>query len=300
MRCSTLSSSTRKRDAPNEVLRLCPRGTGRRWRPSGREPRGEPPSLRGGRSRAVRMLDEIEAGGAELGAIYHSHTRSEPYPSQTDVNFSGGWPGVEWIIVGLLKMGRPVVRSDPIDAGEVREVEARHRTTLGERSAPSARAEDQAAAQRGGARPRHRRVDPGRGRDDPGDAPGGGRASLLRSRARARTSPTSAAGRATRRRPRSGLVMARGCRCRPRRSPRRPRRPRPRGASSRDCSRRSCSSASSSGSAPSCWVRARAARGARRRARSGDPDPRAGRCARAAAHFTRSLYCGRVYKAANS
>lgn len=70
-----------------------------------------------------RMLDEIEDGGAELGAIYHSHTRSEPYPSQTDVNFSGGWPGVEWIIVGLSKTAEPVVRSYLIDAGEVREVE---------------------------------------------------------------------------------------------------------------------------------------------------------------------------------
>ena len=40
-------------------------------------------------------------GRGELGAIYHSHTRSEPYPSQTDVNFAAGWPGVEWLIVGL-------------------------------------------------------------------------------------------------------------------------------------------------------------------------------------------------------
>jgi proteasome lid subunit RPN8/RPN11 len=69
------------------------------------------------------MLDEIEDSGAQLGAIYHSHTRSEPYPSQTDVNFSGGWPGVEWIIVGLSKTADPVARSYLIDDGEVREVE---------------------------------------------------------------------------------------------------------------------------------------------------------------------------------
>ena len=37
----------------------------------------------------------------DLGAIYHSHVRSAPYPSQTDINFAAGWPGVEWIIVGL-------------------------------------------------------------------------------------------------------------------------------------------------------------------------------------------------------
>ena len=49
----------------------------------------------------MRVIDEIEDAGAELGAIYHSHTRSEPYPSQTDVNFAAGWPGVEWLIVGV-------------------------------------------------------------------------------------------------------------------------------------------------------------------------------------------------------
>ena len=69
-----------------------------------------------------RMLDTIESGGDELGAIYHSHTRSEPYPSQTDVNFSGGWPGVEWIIVGT-KGDAPTVRSFLIEDGAVREVD---------------------------------------------------------------------------------------------------------------------------------------------------------------------------------
>ncbi|HEY5142938.1 MAG TPA: M67 family metallopeptidase [Solirubrobacteraceae bacterium] len=48
-----------------------------------------------------RLLTEIEDRGDELGAIYHSHTRSEPHPSQTDVNFAAAWPGVEWLIVGL-------------------------------------------------------------------------------------------------------------------------------------------------------------------------------------------------------
>jgi [CysO sulfur-carrier protein]-S-L-cysteine hydrolase len=70
-----------------------------------------------------RMLEEIEDRGDALGAIYHSHTRSEPYPSQTDVNFSGGWPGVEWIIVGLAKNAEPVVRSYLIDGGEIQEVD---------------------------------------------------------------------------------------------------------------------------------------------------------------------------------
>ena len=69
-----------------------------------------------------RELTAIEDGGDELGAIYHSHTRSEPYPSQTDVNFSAGWPGVEWLIVGLASGEAPVVRSYRIDEGRIDEV----------------------------------------------------------------------------------------------------------------------------------------------------------------------------------
>lgn len=61
----------------------------------------------------------------QLVAIYHSHTRSAPYPSQTDVNFAAGWPGVEWLIVGIAKAGdaEPEVRSYRIDDGTIREIE---------------------------------------------------------------------------------------------------------------------------------------------------------------------------------
>ena len=71
-----------------------------------------------------RLLETIEEGeGGELGAIYHSHTRTDPYPSQTDINFSVGWPGTEWLIVGL-KPGsdEATVRSYLIEDGQVREV----------------------------------------------------------------------------------------------------------------------------------------------------------------------------------
>jgi proteasome lid subunit RPN8/RPN11 len=68
------------------------------------------------------LYNAIELDGFELGAIYHSHVRSRPYPSQTDVNFAANWPGVEWIIVGLANGAEPEVRSYLIDDGEVREV----------------------------------------------------------------------------------------------------------------------------------------------------------------------------------
>jgi [CysO sulfur-carrier protein]-S-L-cysteine hydrolase len=70
----------------------------------------------------LKLYLGIEAEGHALGAIYHSHVRSPPYPSQTDINFAAHWPGVEWIIVGLATGGAPEVRSYLIEDGEVREV----------------------------------------------------------------------------------------------------------------------------------------------------------------------------------
>lgn len=71
----------------------------------------------------LQAQDAFENDGAELGAIYHSHTRSEPYPSQTDINFAAGWPGVEWLIVGLRREGEPTMRSYRIDDGVVTELD---------------------------------------------------------------------------------------------------------------------------------------------------------------------------------
>jgi proteasome lid subunit RPN8/RPN11 len=77
-----------------------------------------------------RIQDEIETEGLDLGAIYHSHTRSAPYPSQTDINLAltrdGAhelWPGTLYVIVGVAEAA-PEVRAYAIEAGgQVREVE---------------------------------------------------------------------------------------------------------------------------------------------------------------------------------
>jgi [CysO sulfur-carrier protein]-S-L-cysteine hydrolase len=66
----------------------------------------------------LALHNEIESAGLELGAIYHSHTRTEPRPSQTDINFARLWPGVLWIIVGL-NGGEAEVRTWRIDGGQV-------------------------------------------------------------------------------------------------------------------------------------------------------------------------------------
>ena len=69
------------------------------------------------------LIDRFEADGDELTAIYHSHTRSEPYPSQTDLNFAALWPGVEWLIVGVPKDGEPSVRHYRIEGGRITQAE---------------------------------------------------------------------------------------------------------------------------------------------------------------------------------
>jgi [CysO sulfur-carrier protein]-S-L-cysteine hydrolase len=68
----------------------------------------------------LRVLDGIEQAGLELGAIYHSHTRSEPYPSLTDVNLARWWPEPLWVIVGLAGP-EPDVRAFRIVDGTVSE-----------------------------------------------------------------------------------------------------------------------------------------------------------------------------------
>jgi [CysO sulfur-carrier protein]-S-L-cysteine hydrolase len=70
----------------------------------------------------LRIYNEIEDAGLDLGAIYHSHTRSAPYPSQTDINFAKDWPGVLWIIIGLAD-GEPEVRTYEIRDGQVAEAD---------------------------------------------------------------------------------------------------------------------------------------------------------------------------------
>lgn len=65
--------------------------------------------------------DAMDDGGV---VIYHSHTRSEPRPSQTDMNFAANWPGVEWLIVGTAG-DEPEVRNWRIADGVATEAEVR-------------------------------------------------------------------------------------------------------------------------------------------------------------------------------
>ena len=56
-------------------------------------------------------LKAIEDRGGELLAIYHSHTKSAAYPSQTDVNQAVAWPDQVYVIVSLADPDAPDVKA---------------------------------------------------------------------------------------------------------------------------------------------------------------------------------------------
>jgi proteasome lid subunit RPN8/RPN11 len=69
----------------------------------------------------IRIWRETDEAGLEMGAIYHSHTRTVPEPSQTDINNARS-PEAVYIIVGLMN-AEPDVRGWRIVDGEVSEAE---------------------------------------------------------------------------------------------------------------------------------------------------------------------------------
>jgi [CysO sulfur-carrier protein]-S-L-cysteine hydrolase len=56
-------------------------------------------------------LRSIENDGGELLGIYHSHTKSAAYPSQTDVNQAVAWPEQVYVIVSLADPEAPDVKA---------------------------------------------------------------------------------------------------------------------------------------------------------------------------------------------
>jgi [CysO sulfur-carrier protein]-S-L-cysteine hydrolase len=68
-----------------------------------------------------RIQMQIDDADLDLGAIYHSHTRSEPYPSQTDINLAF-YPDALYLIVGVAGEP-PEVRAFTIREGRVSEDE---------------------------------------------------------------------------------------------------------------------------------------------------------------------------------
>ena len=48
----------------------------------------------------LRVFEALDDAGLDVGAIYHSHTRSAPEPSQTDINLAF-YPDALYLILGV-------------------------------------------------------------------------------------------------------------------------------------------------------------------------------------------------------
>jgi proteasome lid subunit RPN8/RPN11 len=59
--------------------------------------------------------------GLELAVIYHSHPKSEAYPSATDIKLAF-YPEAAYLLVSLADPDRPVARAYRITNGAVREI----------------------------------------------------------------------------------------------------------------------------------------------------------------------------------
>jgi [CysO sulfur-carrier protein]-S-L-cysteine hydrolase len=71
----------------------------------------------------LQTFDEMDAQGWDLWAIYHSHTHSEAYPSETDRRLAF-YPDARYILLSLADREHPVLRSYFIDTeGQVTEEE---------------------------------------------------------------------------------------------------------------------------------------------------------------------------------
>ena len=68
----------------------------------------------------LRVFDALDDAELDVGAIYHSHTRSDPLPSQTDINLAF-YPDALYLILGVKDADRDDVRAWRIVDGKVSE-----------------------------------------------------------------------------------------------------------------------------------------------------------------------------------
>jgi len=70
----------------------------------------------------IRIWNDISDNGWALEAIYHSHTKSRAYPSQTDINLAANWPNAIYLIVSLENRDEAELRGFRIVDEQVEEV----------------------------------------------------------------------------------------------------------------------------------------------------------------------------------
>ncbi len=72
----------------------------------------------------LRVFDEIDDEGWELLAIFHTHTHSEAYPSETDRR-QAFYPEAAYLVMSLSDRANPQLRGFRIEDGTVAEQDVR-------------------------------------------------------------------------------------------------------------------------------------------------------------------------------
>ena len=70
----------------------------------------------------LKVFDELDDNGWDLWAIYHSHTHSQAYPSETDTKLAF-YPEARYLVLSLQDRAEPVMRSFWIRDGQITEEE---------------------------------------------------------------------------------------------------------------------------------------------------------------------------------
>ncbi|MEX2430786.1 MAG: M67 family metallopeptidase [Dehalococcoidia bacterium] len=68
----------------------------------------------------LTAYNEIEDDGMDIQVIYHSHTHSPAYPSNTDIRLAT-WPDAYYLLVSLMDKENPDIRVFRIVDGQVTE-----------------------------------------------------------------------------------------------------------------------------------------------------------------------------------
>jgi proteasome lid subunit RPN8/RPN11 len=106
---------------PNEACGLLAGKEGRpvKFFPMGNQD-ASPVSYRLDPKEQLRVFDEIEDEGWELLAIFHTHTHSEAYPSETDRR-QAFYPEAAYLVMSLSDRANPRLRGFRIEDGTVEE-----------------------------------------------------------------------------------------------------------------------------------------------------------------------------------
>jgi [CysO sulfur-carrier protein]-S-L-cysteine hydrolase len=102
-----------REDLPNECCGLIGGGDGEaKTLYRARNAFASPFSYRVDPGDQYRIIEkEMRERGEDLVAIYHSHTKSPAYPSQTDLNEAASWPEQVYLIVSLQDRESPEVKA---------------------------------------------------------------------------------------------------------------------------------------------------------------------------------------------